>query len=124
MSSTSEEARTAAWAMARLIHEHGVVMGLPGKPYSARQAPVDAAMVDAIDDLLSGIREGMRRERPKARKEPAEAPTGWIKIRTSFVGECLACGEAFERGETLWWWKGVGCRHLWCDPPPVGGRAA
>ncbi len=138
-----EEARTSAWAAAKLIREHKVILRLPNdmQPVTAPNPFGGASpFVDLVSDFVRVVAFGdceecgtriLRKELsaegycPKCWTDKFKKRDGrtarttqheakWRRIEARHAGLCEHCGIRTKSGETVMHKKGTGVRHTRC----------
>ena len=93
-----EEARTSATLAARLIYAHGYMVSYPATapPPPPPPPPPPTAAPPASSYAW------------KQRAKPYRV------ITSKFSGWCKACGDSFDEGDVVAWYRGRGCTHYDC----------
>lgn len=135
-STNENEARNAAVQACKLITEHKVVLTMPGQHVSGdiplrnvrtgvnptRSAedvmrdgePVDLGGIGNIVDTILGADAGSRFRRHVNTPPDTVGP---VTMTAPQDGTCRDCGEGFNRGDRVWYKRGVGAVHtMKCNP--------
>ena len=132
-SANENEARNAAVQACKLLTEHKVALVMPGQHVSGdiplrnvrtgvnptqsaddvmrNGIPVDLGNI--VDTILGADAGG--RFRTHVNKPPDS--TAPVPMTAPQDGTCRDCGEGFNRGDRVWYKRGVGAVHtMKCDP--------
>ena len=123
-SPNENEARNAAVQVCKLIIEHKIVLQMPtseprhqGIPNTRPPRPTETSDEvmrnnQPLDDLFNFAKR--TRERVDDFTSRGEPP---YVITAPQEGTCRDCGEQYQRGDRIWYRRGVGAVHtMKCDP--------
>ena len=92
-----DEARNAAYAAAKLIRLHKLIVRAPA-PFFSTSFPAPS------------VRVTTRKRKPV--KQPLS--DGWRRMKAKFAGSCKWCFKAVEQNETICWSADHGAYHTKC----------
>ena len=98
-SSNIDEGRNAAYAAAKLIHKHHVLLVLPAAA-NGTTVPTPSVRVHV---------PAPSRARPNKATED-----GWRKMKAKYAGSCKWCGKHVKPNSPVYWSKDHGAYHPVC----------
>ena len=107
----TEEARTSAMIVVKMIVEKKIVLSL-----LADSKRTTEEMWEEIARATGGAASRPRRRAPKSTPPPRDEEIPQKRIRAKFSSRCGRCAAYLAVGEEIWWTKGLTPHCVPCGP--------